>query len=216
MDSDTNFAFSRSDLFMSTPFPKYTKVKNNYCICYFGNCNEYLIQLKYLRSIIEKELPGIKIYIGFKDGLYNLLDGESNIVPDTVIRTNKKKYAYIRELKCNMVDHPVWDLLQESNIPISIPDVHLPNKTVKCIVAAKGVFPTKSLNDAQISKIKSIYQAKGYVVEVNGDINGTGCVVGVESVLLFKAALLCIETSVNKGPNKNGRILSGHCFINVL
>ena len=181
---------------MSTPFPKYAIVKNNYCICYFGNCNEYLIQLKYLRSIIEKELPGIKIYIGFKDGLHGLLEGESNIVPNDVLKIKKKKYAYIRELKCNMVDHPVWELLKESNISPSIPDVPLPDKTIKCVISSRGVLPTKSLSEAQISKIKSIYQAKGYAIEVDGNIDGAGCVVGVESVSLFQAAFLGIETAL--------------------
>jgi len=181
---------------MSIPFPKYAKVKDNYCICYFGNCNEYLVQLKYLRFVIEKELPGMKIYIGFKDGLHYLLEGESNVIPNNVLKENKKKYAHVRELRCNMKDHPVWELLKESNIPISIPDVPLPDHTVKCVIAAKGVLPTKSLNDNQINKVKSIYQAKGYRVEVDGDISGAGCVVGVESVPLFQAAFLGIETAL--------------------
>ncbi len=36
-------------------FIEYAKISDNYCICYFGYADEYLVQLRMLQPILERE-----------------------------------------------------------------------------------------------------------------------------------------------------------------
>ena len=96
-------------------FEQYAKVKDKYCICYFGHNDEYLTQLQRVKHLIEEALPGIEIYLGCKDDKVHLLQDPLRL---SQLKISRKNYAYIRELKYNGRTHPVKDLLLECNAPV--------------------------------------------------------------------------------------------------
>ena len=95
------------------PLPLYAKIKDRYCIGYFGQTTETLLDLKKARPFIEKELPGIKVYICCNDEKASVLDGEDCIILRSELETRLKEVAYFREL----IEETVIDLLEESKIP---------------------------------------------------------------------------------------------------
>lgn len=109
---------------MTVPFPEYAKIKNKYCLCYFGPNRDYVKQLKYVRPLMEKELPGTLIYLCCRDDFFNIFEGEDYTLPMSEIQKRKKEFAYIRELTYNMEDHPILAFLEESKI-------NLPNSYMK-------------------------------------------------------------------------------------
>lgn len=98
-------------------FEQYAKVKDKYCICYFGYNDEYLRQLRLVKPLLEGALPGVEIHLGCKDDKTHLLAG-CDPLKISEIKVRRKEYAYIRELKFNGVSHPVRDLLEECNAPV--------------------------------------------------------------------------------------------------
>ena len=172
---------------MTVPLTHYVKVKNKYCIAYFGNCFEYLIQLALLRPLLEKTLPGISIYLACKDEALYLLQGQENILSRSVLKDKKDAFGYVREIHCDMENHPVEELLLESNLPMG-PLVYPQRKDSGiCLIAAHGLIPTKSLRPEQVDKIKQYVLAQEMTPLVEGQVNHQEAewVIGVESVALF-------------------------------
>ena len=95
------------------PLPLYAKIKDRYCIGYFGQSHDILSDLKKARSIIEKELPGIQVYICCNDEKAGMLSGEDRVILKSQLPEKIKELAYFREL----IDETVIDLLEESKIP---------------------------------------------------------------------------------------------------
>ena len=95
------------------PLPLYAKIKDCYCISYLGNLDNVLLDLKKARPIIEKELPGIQIYICCNDDKIDLFKNEKNIILKSEIENRINELAYYRELK----NEKVTDILEESKIP---------------------------------------------------------------------------------------------------
>jgi hypothetical protein len=155
--------------------PQYALIKDKICMSYFGNCNEYLIQLKLLRPFMLQKFPGIEIYLSCKDEVFHLLEEK------TIKRSDFKKenFAFTYEIKCNMIEHPIEKLMEESEIEIlPIKQKRELNKTFS--IFPDGVLPTKSLTDNQIKEIKKMAINKGYVEDKNGD-----WIIGVENEFLF-------------------------------
>jgi len=179
---------------MPIPLTTYADIKNNYCICYFGQCDEYIVQLRYLRPYIENFMPGLKIHIGYRDNVEYLLEGEERIMSKSSFKKQKKNFAHINQLKCNMTEHPIYKLLKDSNINVSFNNKE--EHTIKCVIVAKGTVPTNHLTKEQIARETSKAEAAGYQVSLDGNIEGAGYVVGVESVQLFEAAFKGIKTAL--------------------
>jgi hypothetical protein len=178
-------------------FTEYSKIKDNLCLCYLGSCNEYLVQLKFIRPAIEKELPGINIYICCKDIASHLLDGEPRVIKASEIKDRKKELAYIKEINGSITNHAILNLIQESDLTLQcLPRIEPMEVTKKCVIYPDGVLPTKSLDANQLLKIQAICKSKGYTVEVKGSLNGAGWVVGVENEHLFEAAIKGIRTTL--------------------
>lgn len=172
----------------------YTAVKDKFCICYFGCCNEYVVQLIYLRPHIEQQLPGIKIYICCKPELFYLTKDCERIISSSEIKERKQEFAHIRSIKCNMIDHPILGLFTESNL--SIPKFESESNTRKCVIYPKGCIPTQSLSSKDINRLKEHCSLQGYSVQVEGDMSGAGWVVGVENENLYLAGFKGIKTSL--------------------
>lgn len=97
------------------PLPLYAKIKDRYCIGYFGQSEKTLADLKKARPLIEKELPGIQIYICCEDEMASLLSGEERIILRSQLQEKVKEIAYFRELTIS-----VTALLEESSIPYNL------------------------------------------------------------------------------------------------
>lgn len=166
--------------------PLYAKIKDNYCVAYFGNCNEYLVQLRALRPFMEQAFPGVKVFIAHKEEVTYIFKNHSQTL--TREQLEKNNFAYIREITCDMEGHPVEEFMQESNIPFG-PISFEKNEANRCVILTQGVLPTKNLTNKQIQIACQYAQKQGFIPEINGFIDKNTWVVGVENELFYEAAL---------------------------
>ena len=171
---------------MPIDYNHYLKVKDNYCVCYYGVFNEFILQLIYLRPAIEQELPGIQLYISCKDEL-NYQDSD-RIVPQS--KLDKHRFAYIKSLQFDNISHPVESFLSESNITLKYLNPPKPIATNKrCVLLTRGLGAVASMSSEQMNAAKRIAESQGYYVEVDERIENAGWVMGVECEALYKAAI---------------------------
>jgi hypothetical protein len=195
---------------MSFSFPKYVKIKNNYCCCYLGNTAEYIVQLKLLRPAIEKQLPGIQMYIVCKDNLFYLLEDQPRCLKESELNDFKHLFAYIRYITFEK-EHPILKFMNESQLEIPILAKPI-KKTGLALICPEGLQPTQSFKN--IDSLKQIAIELGYTPMVLGsDIHATNSiairpqnkekfkyleeaamVIGVENEYLFLAANMNKET----------------------
>ncbi len=196
-------------------FVKFAKISNNYCICYFGYADEYLIQLRLLTPVLEAEFPGLNLFIGCKDDKLHLLGNKAMKI--TELKARKEEFAYIKELRFNGSIHPVQAFLDESKIAHYGVPVGTSVKTTKCVIISKSQYPTMPLETAQIEKLKGMAKDRGFEPVLDENIDNAGLVMGVESPQLFEAAGRGIETALvpsghgtrlYKGMFGNGVVLS--------
>jgi hypothetical protein len=172
------------------PLPDYVKIKDNYCIAYFGHNKEYIVQLKLLRPFMEKQFPGVKVYLACRQESFYLLEKEINILNQEELKNNKNNFAYIRELTSNMESHPVEDFMEESEIPCG-PIIETSQISQnKVVLLTNGIIPVKSLSGKQIKVALEFIQNKGFKAEINTSIKDAGWVVGVENEQLYEAAAM--------------------------
>lgn len=175
----------------------YAKIKNNYCICYFGYSDEYLLQLKIARPYMTKLFPGLNIYIGCKDSTIHLFDDEDKILKLSELKIRKPEFAHIFELRYDGVDHPVEKFLVNSGVPrFPKPGVNIERPTNRCVIVTESTFPTKPLIDKQIDILKTKAREENMDPVVTNDIKGAGMVVGVESLALYQAAIKGLPTKL--------------------
>tara|TARA_Y100000034_G_scaffold38278_2_gene47035 strand:- start:15505 stop:16107 length:603 start_codon:yes stop_codon:yes gene_type:complete len=180
---------------MGIELVKYVKIKDNYCLIYFGSSREYLVQLRLLRPILEKKFHGLNLYVCCKDEEIDVLGGEKSLTMSE-LRTKRNKFAHVYEFLTGNQVHPIEELLDHCDIkecPIEVPEVE---PTTKCVIAAVGSYPTKNLTKSQIQKLKNIAATQRY--EVGEGLEGAGWVIGVESEELFEAAGKGIKTTLVK------------------
>ena len=118
------------------------------------------------------------------------------LLPLSQLEDRKHEFAYIKQLTCNMFDHPVLELLEDSHIPFFEARVPSPDLTMKCVIAPDGNLPTECMTEEQIEAAKTTAINQGYQVEVGYDIEGAGWVIGVENEQLFLAGSRGIPTSL--------------------
>ena len=179
-------------------FTHYSKVKDKYCIAYGGHCSEYLVQLRLLRPLLEKEFPGVDIYLSGRDDFLHLLHGEKYVIPYSKVKDRKREFGYLRELVTGK-GHPVLQFLQESGIndPVSVPTS--PNHNKLCVLTTTAIPPTKPISEGQIAQLRSDAIYSGYQVLVDPEpsvLESAGWVIGVENPILFEAAGLGIRTTL--------------------
>lgn len=172
---------------MPIPLPEYIKVKDNYCLAYFGNSKEYLVQLRLLRPFMEKQFPGVKVFLCCKDCYFYLLKNEERILTQTELQSKKNEFAYVRELTCNMQSHPIEEFMNESSInfdPIQICKIVKP---ASCVLLTNGILPVKSLTGHQIQNAINFIKSNKIEPLINTDIDHADWVVGVENENLVLA-----------------------------
>jgi len=176
--------------------PDYAKIKDNYCISYYGHSDEYLVQLRLLKNIIQDRFHGLNIYFGCKDDKIHLLENES-VMKSTEIKAKRRNFAQIKNIEFNGETHPIEDLLVESGIlNFEIPISEQFEHSNKMMITTQGNYPTAPLTKKQIDTLKRIGSKAGYSVEIDTDWRDAGWVAGVESVELFEAAGSGIKTTL--------------------
>jgi hypothetical protein len=181
---------------MTIALSQYAKIKDRYCVGYFGKSNEYLVQLLMLRPNIEKAYPGVKVYIACHTDAFQFLSGHERIMTYEELKENERSFAYILNLKCNLMDHPIEALLEESGIPLRIKVPEAKETNNKCIIMPHGIIPTHSMSDAQIEECKRRAEKKKFIPEVSNNFANAGWVIGVENEYFFAAAAHGLKTSL--------------------
>lgn len=178
---------------MTVSYNNYLSVKNKYCVGYFGVFNEFVLQLIHLLPVIEKQLPGIDLYIAGKNEISTVIQHPKLVLEKNL---NKKSYAFYRELKFDNIDHPVEAFIEESGLNITVKKEIVVPVSKKCVLITSNLPPVKSLDKSKIEKIKSFAMREGFDVEENGNLDEAGWVIGVESEKLCLAAMKGIKTSL--------------------
>lgn len=192
---------------------EYAKIKNNYCIAYFGGSNEYLTQLRLLRPFIEQKFQELNIYYCCKDECIKYLKDDKLSITISELRLRKNEFAHIKELTFNGQNHPILDLLQEAKIEnCTLPIEPALEFTNICLIKTNGNYPTGNLLKSQIKTLQKIAFQNGFKVEIDGDWQNAGIIYGVESVELFEAAARGIKSYLI--PTGNGEQLFKKMFKN--
>jgi hypothetical protein len=106
------------------PLSTYAKVKDKYCLLCSGLKPEHLIQLVSIRPHIEAELPGLEIHIACKDSMLYLVKNEERIHAQSKLVEIKTQFAYVRQLKYDIVNNPIEAILMESSLNESLAYFH--------------------------------------------------------------------------------------------
>jgi hypothetical protein len=152
---------------MSFAFPHYITIKNNYCCSYLGNNPEYVVQLKLLRPYIEKQLPGIKIFITCKDSFMYLLEGEDKVFPISILKERKYDFAYIREIQFKD-KHPIHEFMLESDLKIEPICIDSCEERGLALICPESLPPTISLKEKDVVYLKTLLLQQGYSPMVLG------------------------------------------------
>jgi hypothetical protein len=169
------------------PLPEYAKIKDKYCIAYNGYSKEYIVQLRLLRPIMEKTFPGIMVYLSCRDEHMYLLKNEERIISRNSLKENKNNFAYIREIYCNLIQHPIESFMNESDIKINTNLNKIVGIPSSCVLLTTCVPPVKPLTSTQINKIIDYLSKKGLKPAINQPIDEFDLVVGVECDQLYEA-----------------------------
>ena len=176
-------------------FPRFAKIKDNYCVCYFGPSDEYLIQLSLARPVLERNYPGVNVYLGCRDDVAHLL-GKDRVLLISEMKVRKREFCHISELKYDGKNHPVLQLLESSQTSIS-PIRRQPREhTNQCVIISNGSYPTRNLKEKEVEVLKKTANSRGLEPVVNGAVNDAALVIGVESVGLFRAVKMGIPTAL--------------------
>lgn len=161
---------------------------------YLGNAVEYLIQLLLLRPNMEQKYPGVKIYIACRNETFHILNGNERVLTYEELKASENNFVHIRELKCDMLNHPVEEFIEESGISMKINITPVTETSHRCVIIPNGDAPTQSMTPAQIDKCKAIAVRKRLSPEISTNIAGASLVIGVENELLFSAMARGIPT----------------------
>ncbi|RTK96608.1 MAG: hypothetical protein EKK64_03220 [Neisseriaceae bacterium] len=171
---------------MKVSLPFYAKIKDRCCLCYFGYSKEYLVQLNLLLESIETELKGIVVHIACNSDAIHLFDKKERILTKEQFESQKETFAFIKEINCDTINHPIEKLMDESKIPYLKIKTNQ-EKFKECVVLTNGHFPTKNLNEEQIKKIQSYLSNRGIHVEIDKPTEKFNWIVSVENEELFSS-----------------------------
>lgn len=77
----------------AVPLEHYVKIKNNYCLGYFGDDEQLLMDIYNKKKSIEKRLPQLNLYIVCKDDKVDLIpDG----IPQSELANYINKFAHYK------------------------------------------------------------------------------------------------------------------------
>lgn len=193
---------------MTIALERYKLIRNNLCLSYTGRCDEYIIQLKLLRHLIEKQFPELKIFISCRDEISHLLKREDNVILESELQSKRRNFGYIKKIKYVIgMPHPIDHLFSLSGISVEPVTLNAESKNSLCSIISKSEFPTKEISKSYIEELRTKAMFDGYHVEVNPDesaIKESGWVISVENRYLFEMAANGVKTTlINSGIGGN-------------
>lgn len=96
------------------PYNDYIKLKNKYCVQYYGVEECFLIQLIQLKKVVKTKYPEIEFYISCKDEFHQIY--KEDTIPKS--KTVNNEYAYVRKITYDNVNNPIHLFAKESEILI--------------------------------------------------------------------------------------------------
>jgi hypothetical protein len=177
------------------PFPKYAKIKDNYCVAYLGQCNEYLLLLNYFVPRLEVLHPGINIYLCCRDEYLPILTHPRSF-PISLLKQKKEELVYVKEIVYDGNGHPIENFLTESGLTNVRVDVTPPPVTTRAVVLTKGNFPTTGLNTQETEWLLMKAQSEGFHPEVDVPVDNAGYVLGVECYEMYRAGFAGVRTAL--------------------
>lgn len=94
------------------PYKNYIKLKNKYCVQYYGVEQSFLIQLIELKNKIKLKYPEIDFYISCKDEFHQ--KHSKDTIPKS--KTFNDEYAYIRKITYDNINNPIELFAKESDL----------------------------------------------------------------------------------------------------
>lgn len=200
---------------MSIAFTYYAKIRNNYCISYYGLIPEYVVMLRLLRPYMNKLYPELRIFISCRDEIMYLLEEEPDIIGYSEIHDRKNDFAYIREINTSINPPHTIESLVHDSLPGFKPTLTIVDATSRrCLICPDGALPTRSYSDS--NKLREFAESRGYKTTIVGSdihpgtakvdvrpgneklkfLNDTDWVLGVENEFLFEAVRRGIKTTL--------------------
>jgi hypothetical protein len=169
------------------PLKDYIKIKDNYCITYFGSAKDFLMQLRLLRPSMEATFPGVQVYICCKDEYTYIFENDPRILSKTELFDNKKNFAYIRELGYRNDENPIEKFMAESGITIPV-ICRNSKKNTPAVLLPNGSFPNRNLSYKQIQAVTDYVRSQGCELSINKPYESFDWIISVENEYLYKAA----------------------------
>jgi len=95
-----------------------------------------------------------------------------------------------------MQNHPIEELLKESNIPKLLLKTEQKKGGNICSIYPYGASPTRSLNKEQIEKVEKYVVSKNMQPVINGNLDLTTWAIGVENEFTALAPTQGIKTTL--------------------
>lgn len=177
---------------MAIPFPRYAEIKDKFCIVYLGLSEDYVLQLSHMRTYFESSFPGIIVHLCFRDQFVCNLQflkediEKGYIFPQSDLKAKKRSFAHVREITCNLQEHPIETFLKESDLRTPVLQKINVAETKTFHICPHGNYPTKSMSQQQIEKAKNLAQQKGFLLI---DDCNAGWIIGPENENTFQAAI---------------------------
>lgn len=176
-------------------FPKYAKIKDNYCVAYLGLCNEYLLLLNYFVPKLEVMYPGINIYLCCRDECLPILTHPKSF-PISLLKQKKEELVHVKEIVHDGTGHPIELFLTESGLTSFGVQIEPPPVTTRAVILTKGNFPTTNLNTEEIEWLIAKAKSEGFTPELDVPVDYSGWVMGVESFEMYRAGFMGIRRSL--------------------
>lgn len=186
---------------MSYPF--YLTVKNKVCVFYSGHNLEYLIQLRLIKKLLEKEFLEIEFTFACVKDYMEYLEGEKVID----VKEPRAGFAFNYEIiyDASHKKHPILKMLQESKINIQKVSVGQSKGNI-AYISAIGDFPNKTLTQEQIKKAVVFANNKGFKAEMIENrlsasnikklVSCAAYVIGTSNEILYEAIVSGIPTAL--------------------
>ncbi len=177
-------------------FAKYAQIKDRYCVYYLGACQEYLYQLALIRPAIERTIPKLELWLVGNSSNLTELAAYDRVMDYEDFEKEIDKFAFVEELSYDGKQHPIHKFLGEVDVNCVVNTTRPILQGGRVVILQEGVYPTKSLSDTVVSQYAQIFDKKGFDVDIEGEIEGAGFVIGVECLKLYKAAKNGIPTKL--------------------
>ena len=179
-------------------FTDYASIKDNYCLCYFGQADEYLVQLRLLLPSFAAAFPGLNIFLCAKDHCLHHLRDCGYVLPLSRLKEYKPILAHVKELRSDGQEHPVAAFVAECGLTdVAVSVTAETARAAVCGIYPKSSFPTKDMTKEQIDAVARVARAAGYAAAIEPpNWQDLGWVIGTENVPVFEAAAAGIKTSL--------------------